>query len=58
MSDEAAKMIADAIRELAAAIEKMTGGAASIGSGVHVHHHNAYPSPTYGGGAGGRMSRD
>ncbi len=43
MTDESAKLLAEALNRSAAAIERL-GGMGTLGGGIHIYHHGDQPS--------------
>lgn len=48
MNDDTAKALIEALNRFSAVLEKLQGGSAALGGGVHIYHHAIPPTtPMY-----------
>lgn len=47
MSDETAKALIEALNRFSGVLERLQGGSAALGGGIHIYHHGLQPIPTY-----------
>lgn len=47
MNDETAKALIEALNRFSVVLEKLQGGSAALGGGIHIYHHGIQPITTY-----------